>query len=333
LNQVGPGAAPGGHFGQHNNTQPLHHQQMHQQQQLPPNTRLDSLYESRLEDRNFIPDGMVPGLRQAPPRSRENTGMFDQLDDPMQFNPHRLPPQQRGLDHNMFPGAPSMYAQHGGVGRNTGIPLQQPQFRGNTSPNPLQGPQQRLPPGLANLGGRPPHEPSQFVGSSIGMQQPAGIHGPIHGNGPSPQPFNSFGANGNLGGNLGGGLAGFAGNPQIRGPPPPAHQIPNSLGQNQIGHPGGNMDLRGPTNQAQLLSLGGGPNIAGLRGGFGPQAPAGQMHLAMRQQQQQQQQQQQHLPHMMPHQTHQFSLPHQGLPGNNTQDLMALLMGGGPQRE
>ena len=330
VNQMGSGATPGSHFGQHNNIHSLHHpHQMHHQQQLPPNTRLDSLYESRLDDRNFVPDGMVPGLRQAPPpRSRENNSMFaDPLDDPMQFNPHRLAPQQRGLDHNIFPGAgPSIYAQQGSVGRNTGIPLQQPQFRGNTSPNPLQGPQQRLPPGLANLGGRPPHEPSQFIGSSIGIQQPGGIHGPVHGNGPSPQPFNNFSANG--------GLGSFAGNPQMRGPLPSAHQIPNSLVHNQMGHPGGNMDLRGPTNQAQLLSLGGGPNISGLRGaggGFGPQGPTGQMQpplLAMRQPQPQQQSQQMP-PHMMPHPGHHIlpQLQQQGLPANGTQELMALLLG------
>jgi zinc finger CCCH domain-containing protein 13 len=326
VNQMGPGVTPSGHFGQHNNLQSLHHQhQMHHQQQLPLNNRPDSLYDSRLDDRNFVPDGMVPGLRQAaPPRSRESNGMFaDPMDDPMQFNPHRLPPQQRGLDHSIFPsGAPSMYAQQGGLGRSTGMPLQQPQFRGNTPPNPLQGAQQRLPPGLANLGARPPHEPSQFIGSSHGMQQSSGIHGPVHGNGPSPQPFNNFNTNG--------GLGGFAGNPQMRGPP--AHQIPNSLAHNQMGHPSSTMDIRGPTNQTQLLSLGGGPNIGGLRGaggGFGPPGPPGQMQtplLAMRQQQQQQQ----HLPpHMMPHPGHQIP-PHlqQPVPPSSTQDLITLLMSG-----
>lgn len=340
VNQVGPGTS-NNHFGQPNSLQSLHHQhQIHPQQQLPPNGRLEPLYESRLDDRSFVPDGMVPGLRQVT-RSRENSGMFaDQLDDSMQFNPHRPPPQQRGLDHSIFPGSsgtPSIYPQQGGVGRNLGISVQQPQFRGNPSPNPLQGPQQRLPPGLANLGARPPHEPSQFMGSSLGMQQSGGIHGPIHGNGPPPQPFNNFGGNGTLGGSLGGGPGGFAGNPQMRGPPS-AHQMPNALGHNPMGLPGGNMDVRGPTNQAQLLSLGGGPNISGLRGvgsGFGPQGPPGQMQaplLAMRQHQQQQQ----HIPpHMMSHQGHQIPphIPQQGLPTGNTQDLMALLLGGGGHRE
>lgn len=284
-----------------------------------------------MDDRNFVPDGMVPGLRQtAPSRSREHNSMYvDPLDDPMQFNPHRLPPQQRGLDPSMFPGAtPSMFAQ-GGIGRNAGLPIQQQHhFRGGPSPNSMQGPaQQRLPPGLANLGARPPHEPSQFIGSSMGMQQAGGIHGPMLSNGPSPQPpFNNFAANGGLGGNLGGG---FVGNPpQMRGP---GHQMPNSLGHNQMTHLG-NMDMRVPSNQAQLLNLGGGPNIGGLRGagGFGlQQGPPGQMQaplMALRQQQQQQ-----HLPpHMMAHQTHHLP-PHmqqQGLPGGNTQELMALLMGG-----
>jgi hypothetical protein len=255
----------------------------------------------------------------------------DPLDDPMQFNPHRLPPQQRVLvnDHNMYPGGgPSMYAQPSGGGRHTGMPLQQPQFRGNPSPNPLQGPtQQRLPPGLANLGGRPPHEPSQFIGSSLGMQQSGGIHGPLHGNGPSPQPFNNFGA--------GAGLGGYGGNPQMRGLPLGAHQLPNAIGPNQMGPPSG-MDMRGPSNQAQLLGLGAGPNVGGaLRGAGGgfvsQQGPPMQAPLmAMRQQQQQQ-----HLPHMMPPQSHHLPphLQQQGLPGANTQDLMALLMGNGPHRE
>ena len=329
---MGSGPAPSGsHFGQNSGLQSLHHQQVHGQQHLPPNSRLDSLYESRLDDRNFVPDGMVPGLRQAPPpRSRENNGMFtDPLDDSMSFNPHR-PPQQRVLDHNMYPGAgPSMYAQQSGGGRHAGIPLQPPQFRGNPSPNPLQAPaQQRLPPGLANLGGRPPHEPSQFLGSSIGMQQSGGIHGPLHGNGPSPQSFNNFGP--------GTGLGGYGSNPQMRGPPIGAHQLPNAMGPNQMGHPGG-MELRGPSNQAQLLNLGGGPNIGGvLRGAGGgflsQQGPPMQAPLmAMRQQQQQQ-----HVPpHMMPPQSHHLH-PHlqqqQSLSGP-TQDLMALLLGNGPHRE
>lgn len=245
----------------------------------------------------------------------------------MQFNPHRLPPQQRVLDHNMYPGGgPSMYGQPSGGGRHAGIPLQQPQFRSNPSPNPLQGPaQQRLPPGLANLGGRPPHEPSQFIGSSISMQQSGGILGPLHGSGPSPQPFNNFSA--------GAGLGGYGGNPQMRGP----LGVSSAIGPNQMGHPNGGMDIRGSSNQTQLLGLGGGPNIGGaLRsagGGFiSQQGPPMQNPLmAMRQQQQQQQ----HLPpHMMVPQTHQLP-PHlqQGHPGANTQDLMALLMGNGPHRE
>jgi hypothetical protein len=221
----------------------------------------------------------------------------------------------------MYPGAgPSMYAQQNGGGRHAGIPLQQPQFRGNPSPNSLQGPaQQRLPPGLANLGGRPPHEPSQFIGSSIGMQQSGGIHGPLHGNGPSPQPFNNFGP--------GAGLGGYGSNPQMRGPIG-APQLPSGMGPNQLGHPSGGMELRGPSNQAQLLNLGGGPNVSGvLRGAGGgfvsPQGPPMQAPLmAIRQQQQQQQ----HLPpHMIPPQAHHLPQLQQQ---QNAHDLMALLMGG-----
>ncbi|KAF7975797.1 hypothetical protein HWV62_8629, partial [Athelia sp. TMB] len=311
---------------QHNNPHPLHHQpiQHQQQQMLPPNSRLDSLYDSRIDDR-FVPDGMVPGLRQAAPsRNRDHSGMFnDGLDDPMQFNPHRLPPHQRGLDPSMFQGAnPALFAQ----ARNTGLPVQ-PQFRGGPSPNSMQGPvQQRLPPGLANLGARPPHEPAQFMG----MQQGGGLHAGMLGNGPSPQQFNNFGANGGLGGNVGG----FVGNaPQMRGAP--GHQLPNALGHNQMAHLG-NMDLRVPSNQAQLLNLGGGPNLAGLRGagGFAPQQGLqgipGQLQAPLMALRQQQQQQQHIPPHMMQHQAHHIPphLQQQGLPNGNTQELMALLMGG-----
>jgi len=90
-------------------------------------------------------------------------------------------------------------------------------------------------------------------------------------------------------------LAVFAGNPQMRGPPPSAHQIPNSLGHNQSRPSGEAWTSVDPRNQAQLLSLGGGPNIGGLRGaggGFGRRVSRTDANplLSMRQQQQQQQQ-------------------------------------------
>ena len=276
-----------------------------------------------------MPDGMVPGLRSAPPpRNRESGGMFSEsLDDPIHFNAQRLPPQQqRGLDQMYSGPVPSLYAQQ--PSRNVGIPLQQPHYRGGPSPTSGQGSLQRLPPGLANLGGRPPHEPSQF----LGMPMPsAALHSNLHGNGPPQQHFNNFGAAGNLG----------YGGPQMRAPPPGPHQLQNLVAHNPmagLGHPN-NMDLRGP-NQAQLLGMGGaGVNVGGLRGvggGFvAQQGQAAQMQpplLAMRQQQQPQQQ-----PHLLPHMVPHLVPPHlqqQGRPGINNQpahDLMALLMGGGPR--
>ena len=315
LNQMNSGPV-GSQLGQ-NNLQPLNHHQLHHHQQMPPQSRLESLYDSRLDDRNFVPDGMVPGLRQVPPpRSRENNGMFaDPLDDSMQFDPRRLPPHQRGLDPSVFQGATSMYNQQGNVGRSTGLPVQQPQFRNNASPNPMQGPgQQRLPPGLANLGGRPPHEPGQFMGQ-VGMQ----IHGPLAGNGPSPQPpFSNFANNG---------LGGFGNNPQMRGSPlHGGHPMSNPLGPNQMVLPG---DLRGLTNpnQVQLMNLGG--NIRNVGGFGGPQqGPLSQMQqpINMRQQPQHQPNLQ---PHMIPHLAHHISNAQQPGGGVHTQELMALLLGGG----
>ncbi|GLB36314.1 hypothetical protein LshimejAT787_0306020 [Lyophyllum shimeji] len=295
--------------------------QHHQQQQQLHASRLEPLYESRLDDRNFVPDGMVPGLRSAPPpRNRDAPGIYpDSLDD-MPFNvQQRLPPQQRGIDQLYTGGPPSMYSQQGG--RNAGIPLQQSHYRGGPSPihqqNHLQNPQQqRLPPGLANLGGRPPHEPSQFLGMP-GMPSP-GLHGNLHINGShQQQPFNNFPP---------GGALGYGGGPPIRGP----HHLqnPNALPMSGLGHPN-NLDLRA-ASQNQVLGMSGVSGPRGAGGGFpGQQIPGGQLPplLAMRQQQQQQQQQQQLPPHLMPH----LLPPHMQQQGPNSQpahDLMALLMGG-----
>ncbi|KAJ6604341.1 hypothetical protein DFH09DRAFT_1122361 [Mycena vulgaris] len=341
-NVMSPNSAPssgGVPFGQQaqNNLQILQQQQQHNQPQhlhLHSNNRLDSLYESRLDDRNFVPDGMVPGLRSAPPpRSRDSVGMYsDSLDDSIHFNPQRLPPQHhRGIDP-MYNPVPSVYAQQGG--RNAGIPMQ-PQYRG--APSPISNPQQqRLPPGLANLGGRPPLEGSQFMGMP-GLPS-AGLHGGLHPNGPpQQQTFNNFAVNGNL--NYGTGLQ-----PQMRVPPSSAHQLQGNLQHHQLaglGH--ANIDLRS-ANQAQLLGLGGGGMRGMGIGGFVPQqGPPAQMqqpmHALRQQEQQQRQQQLQHQqqqlpPHMMPH--HLQGHPHQqqGIAQpNNQPDLMALLMGGTVHRD
>ncbi|KAJ7102226.1 hypothetical protein B0H15DRAFT_319867 [Mycena belliarum] len=337
-NAMAPNSAPsaGVSFGQQaqNNLQILQHQQ-HQQQQhhsqaqhlhLHSNNRLDSLYESRLDDRNFVPDGMVPGLRSAPPpRSRDNVGMYsDSLDDSIHFNPPRLPPQHhRGIDP-MYNPVPSVYAQQGG--RNGGMPMQ-PQYRG--APSPISNSQQqRLPPGLANLGGRPPLEGSQFMGMP-GLPS-AGLHHPNAP--PQQQPFNNFAVNGNL--NYGAGLQ-----PQMRVPPSSAHQLQGNLQHHQLANLGHtNLDLRS-ANQAQLLGLGSGGMRGVGMGGFAPQqGPPAQMQQpihALRQQEQQQRQQQLHHqqqqqlpPHMMSH-----HLPHPHQQGSAQPDLMALLMGGTVHRD
>ncbi|KAJ7462689.1 hypothetical protein B0H11DRAFT_2053854 [Mycena galericulata] len=351
-NMISPNSAPssgGVSFGQqaqHNLQILQQHQQQQQQQHNQPqhlhlhsNNRLDSLYESRLDDRSFVPDGMVPGLRSAPPpRSRDSAGLYsDALEDSIHFNPQRLPPpHHRGLDP-MYNPVPSVYAQQQG-GRNAGIPMQ-PQYRG--APSPISNSQQRLPPGLANLGGRPPLEGSQFMGMP-GLPS-VGLHSGLHPNAPpqqqQQQQFNNFAVNGNP--NYGTGLQ-----PQMRGPPSSAHQLQGNLQQHHqlggLGHP--NIDLRA-ANQAQLLGLGsGGMRGIGI-GGFGPQqGPPAQMqqplHAALRQQEQQQRQQQLHQqqlpPHMMAHHL-QGGHPHQQQHGigqqGNQPDLMALLMGGTAHRD
>ncbi|PSR72399.1 hypothetical protein PHLCEN_2v11742 [Hermanssonia centrifuga] len=335
INQTGRmSAGGGGPFGHSPiDLQALQQHQQMQQQQFAHNARMDSLYDSRLDDRNFVPDGMVPGLRPTPrPRSREPTTLAfnDQLDDALHVNVQRHPQQQRSLEQMYSGAAPSLYNQQVAMARNGGIPLQQAQFRGglNVIPpqNTLQGPSQRLPPGLANLGGRPPHDPTQYLNQHLGGL--GGVHGGLHPNPPAQQSYNNFN---------GGGL-GFNGNPGPRGPIPVPHQ--NQITANHLaalGH-GNSMDPRG-TNQLVGMNVGGlgAGGLGGLRnvsGGFNPQhGPTSHIQapqMAIRQQQQQQQQQhQQHLPpHIISH-----ALPHlqpQQLGGSSqgAQDLMALLMGG-----
>jgi hypothetical protein len=288
---------------------------------MPSGSRLDSFYESRSEDRNFIPDGMAPGLRSTA-RNRDNSGLFSEVvDEP--FNGQRPAPQQRAFDQ-MYPGPiPSSYPQQSGVGRNVSAPIQQPQYRGAPSPtlnqNMLQGGQQRLPPGLANLGGRPPHEPSHFFSPQMGIPS-GGLHSASHGGGPSQPSYNNFGPAGGLS---------FPGASQVRAPPA-SHPVQSHLSHNigGIGGPGNlsSVELRGSN---QLLGMSGGGLRGGGGGGFGPQqginGPMQGPLLTLRQQQQQQ-----HLPpHMMPHVLPPH-LQHSGHPVSDSQpasDLMALLMG------
>ncbi|PFH54632.1 hypothetical protein AMATHDRAFT_44461 [Amanita thiersii Skay4041] len=278
--------------------------------QLQTNHRLEPLYESRLDDRNFVPDGMVPGLRTVPPRGRD-TLYSEGLEDVV---PHLQRQQQQRVDAIYSGGAP-MFAPQGG--RNVGIPMQHAHFRGGPSPiSGQQGPlpnTQRLPPGLANLGGRPPHDPTQFLGMP-GVPSPNVHNMPLNVH-PAQPNFNTFVANGNLGYN----------GPQLRGPLPP-HQL-----QNAVNHTLGNLNPQNSLNpgQAQFLAMGG-ASLGGLRNvnnGLTPQQGQGpQLQnplLSMRQQQPIH-------PHLLPP-----HLQQQGLPGPTNQpthDLMALLMGG-PHRE
>ncbi|OCH96494.1 hypothetical protein OBBRIDRAFT_882979 [Obba rivulosa] len=328
--RVPAGGSPYGH--NHSELHNLQQHQIHPSQHFAQNNRLESLYDSRLDDRSFVPDGMVPGLRPAPirSRSRESSRVLfnEQLDDPLHYNVQRLQQQQqqRNLEQ-MFPGPmPPNYPQQGGMMRGGGMPLQQTQFRGGPSPisaNQTMLQNQRIPPGLANLGGRPPHDPSQYLTGSAGTPG-NGLHGGLHNNSPV---YNNPNA---------GGLP-YTGNQQLRGP----HNPQASLAMNAMTglSPSNIMDIRG-ANPAQLLGMGGGGGGGGGMGGglrsaghgFGPQhVPSQQIpggaHMGLRQQQQQQPPLPPHMmPHMLPH-----HLQQQGLSGGNTQgaqDLMALLMGG-----
>ena len=280
-----------------------------QSQHLQPN-RLDALYDSRPDDR-FVPDGMVPGLRTAPPRSRDNVGSYQEVpDEALQFHLQRLQQPQRGPDPFNGPNIP-MYSSQSS--RNVGLPLQQAQFRGGPSPgvgphNQISGiQQQRLPPGLANLGGRPPHDPTQF----LGLQVP---NGPLHANllsnaAPSQQQqFNNFAVNN------------FS-NPQIRGPVPNVHQLQNSVPHPSLVH---NIDQRSQ-NPNQILGIAG-PGLPGPRGGNHLYSLQQANHLqglplAGRQQ----------LPPHLPSHLMNYQQGASGPSNGHTSDLIALLMGGAPR--
>ncbi|KAL1748888.1 hypothetical protein HDZ31DRAFT_71234 [Schizophyllum fasciatum] len=303
----------------------LQQQQQQQQQGLHP-SRLDTFYDSHFDDRNFVPDGMVPGLRTAPPPREKGPAMYADPIDDSHFSVQRPPPHQRGVDPAFWnqpaprqPPPQQLYGQQlggrGGVGLSAAA-LQQQQFRGGPSPLTAQAQAnllqqaQRLPPGLANLGGRPPHDPSQFIGVQ-GLQ-----NGGMHANAPLQTNFNGI---------PGGGNVPFGG-PQLRGIPG-AQQLPTAHQLGGLSH----HELEVRAAQAQLLGLSGGAGAAaGLRGLGGlPTQHQISQHAALlnlRAQQQQQQQQQQHLAHGLPPQ-----LSH-GQP--TPEDLMQLLLagrgGGGP---
>ena len=287
-------------------------QQIHHQPQIPPshhpNSRVEPLYDSRLDDRNFMPDGLVPGLRSLPPgRTRENSLFTDSPDD--FSSAPRLNHHQRSAEQ--FYSSP-LYQQPM-MGRNSTIPPQS-QYRGGPSPissqGPLQNVSQRQPPGLASLG-RPTHEASQFL--NMGGMPPV-----MHATGPS-QAFSNFASPPGTG-------AGYSGGPQMR-IAPNARQLQQSTMTHtplQAGHPG-SVDMRG--GQAQLVGIGsqiGGGSRAGS-GGFGSQQmPSNQIPLhSMRQQ-----------PPLPPHIMPPHILPqhlqqgHAVTTNQPAHDLMALLMGG-----
>ena len=268
---------------------------------------------------------MVPGLRSAVPpnRVRDVGGLNylpEHLDEQLQFGVNRPPPQHRNGE--LFGNNPQQIYTQAQQQQNfmrTG-PLQQVPFRGNPSPtssqNPLQviSQPQRLPPGLANLGGRPPHDSSQFFGNGIQQLQNHQNVLHTHSNGLAQQQANYPNFQGGSGLGVGGG-------PQIRLAPgqQQQHHLQGLVGHNVLGHSSG-LDVRSGTTQAQQQLLG------GLRGyGGQPQVTHAQLQAQLLRQQQQQQQLLSQ--GMVPHLTHLQQSG--GVHGHNqpAQDLMALLMG------
>ena len=291
------------------------HPIQHQHHQLA--NRSESLYDSRLDDRSFVPDGMVPGLRTAPPpRSRD---YVDSIDDPMvhlQRLAHQQQLQQHRHDQNFGGGGSPMFSQ-----QTRGMALSTPQqpYRGGPSPNTAQQhgllPSQRLPPGLANLGSRPPHDATQFLGLLGGPNGPQ--MAALSNNGLLPPQFNNL--NQPNPGNLT-----YANNQQFRGPAPSLN-VQTSGGQLPLG----NLSQNNIDPRLSAATFGHGPGGIGQRvvpNNVVPpqQQRLGPQHLGMIQQQQQRSQLP---PHMLPPMHHPNGQNLQG-PTSQAQDLMALLMGG-----
>lgn len=273
-------------------------------------------------------NNLVPGLRLGnATRSRDSVGnLYSQHDEQLQLAAARLQSQQqqRLLNEQLQGQLSSQYGNQGvsGMNRMSGGNYQQGLVRTGPSPsnnfNPQGLPQQRLPPGLANLGGRPPHEPSQYLSSNDYGVPSQPMHGNFQQHSSSSQAFNQLQ-------NLG---LGPAGQSQMRGPPGLQQQL-TSLGSRQLN----GMDLRGGAGlsqqqQNQLLGLGG----PGIRGGpgFSNQQLLSQNQvqpsIGLRQQQQQQQQLPPHvLQQMLGSQMH-----HAGHSGgqHDQAELISLLMRG-----
>ncbi|KAI9512790.1 hypothetical protein F5148DRAFT_972824 [Russula earlei] len=322
LSQTAPPAQPSG-YGQSPFVQQHANISTRQPQLAHMGRNHDMLYENRLDDRNFVPDGMVPGLRSTFP-SRRESGLFqDPLDDLGAFNVQQRIPPQRAVEQIYLAPLPSVYPSQTNVPRNSGLTVQQ-SFRNGNSPNAAHAahlhstPQQRIPPGLANLGGRPPHDPSQFLGSIVGMPSPH-----LQGSGSGQAAYNFSSGN-----------VSYPTGPQVRVAPAVSPNI-----QNNIDHSHGvsllhatKLDVRAPP-PAQLLGLNGSTGGAGPRApgvGFAQQnaLPMHIPHATMRQQPHiQQQPQPQTLSHLLP----QHMQASTGTSSQPAQDLMAILMHGAPR--
>ncbi|GJJ13781.1 hypothetical protein Clacol_008038 [Clathrus columnatus] len=200
-----------------------HHQPQPQHHFSNANNILDHQFDNNRP--SFVPDGLVPGLRPA--RNRDGSiYTSDGIDDTAPTPPFSIQPrqgqgqqqQQQQFDRQTpgIGGLPQIYnSQNASVGMGGGR-MFQPPFRAEPSPlNPVNpNTLQRLPPGLANLGGRPPHDPSAYVnggvvpGLGVGMGL-GGLDGPGNAVGGGAlqhqqQAFNGFGGNANPSGNFGG---------------------------------------------------------------------------------------------------------------------------------
>lgn len=194
-----------------------------------------------------MPDGLVPGLR--PPRNRDGSiyasdGMDDtssnapfpvsvqsrQGSQPQQQQQQQFDRQTPGIG-----GLPQLFNNQStggslggvtvGIGGGGGGRMFQPPFRGEPSPLSPNGPNtlHRLPPGLANLGGRPPHDPNAYLnGNVVGSMGLGGVGlggipgNPVGGGAGGPQhqhqSFNGFGGGSNPSTNFGiGGMGGIGG--------------------------------------------------------------------------------------------------------------------------
>jgi hypothetical protein len=121
----------------------------------------------------FSPDGLVPGLKPARGRHTQHD-----LQEANRINESGPGANRNFIPHQGMDPSPSHHYTRTQSPAGSRYPHPQSGMSMTGPPLSMHTPQTRLPPGLANLGARPPHDPSQMLhtSSSVGSNVPHPLH-------------------------------------------------------------------------------------------------------------------------------------------------------------